>query len=127
MDIDAESSTSVDLARKIAAVHEFLESPGAMAHGVFRARIDFAEGLRHAVGDEDRIIAEAVRCRAAERSSVPCTSPSKILRLAMRHGQRQGADEFGGKIRARSFRCNSRSTRAMAMRKSLAGPAQRAE
>ena len=31
-----------------------------MAHGVFHVRIDFAEGLAPAVGDEDRIIAEAV-------------------------------------------------------------------
>ena len=60
-------------------MQQLLERPGAVAHGVFRRRIDLAEGLLHAVGDEDRIIAEAWSPRGG-KVRWPCTSPSKSLR-----------------------------------------------
>ena len=54
-------------------MQKFLERPGAMAHGMFLRRIDFGEGLVHAVGDENGIIAEAVIAAlidAGEQASV---------------------------------------------------------
>src|ERR1700753_738931 len=55
------SASREDIARD-----EFLEGAGAVVHRELRGRRHLAEGLHHAVGDEDRVVAEAVAAARRE-------------------------------------------------------------
>jgi hypothetical protein len=75
-------------------MQELVEGTGAMAHGVLHMRIDLAEGLVPAFGHENRIIAEP-KPAARRKGEMAMDFALKDFDLAMRHGERQGADEFG--------------------------------
>src|SRR5258706_7023466 len=64
-----------------------------MAHGVLGRRIDLAEGLRHAVGDKDRIVAKTLTA-ARRKDEVAVHLAFEDLHTFMRRCERQHADEL---------------------------------
>src|SRR5579871_4670856 len=88
---------------KHAAMQKFLKGAGAVAHRMFAARLHFAKGDAFTLGDENGIIAEALR--SARRKLQPAmhfafkASHFAFLSRMGWHGERQRADEFGGEIR----------------------------
>src|SRR5512146_188876 len=66
-----------------------------MADGMFERRIDLAEGLLHAVGDEDGIVAETA-IAAWREFEMAFHVAFEDFGAAARFGQRQRADEPRG-------------------------------
>src|SRR4051812_31399675 len=76
-------------------MQKLIERLGAMAHGVFLRRIDFGKSFVHAIGDEDRIIAEAM-ISAWRKCEMAMHLAFKSLGFAAGQRDTQGADEFRG-------------------------------
>ncbi len=68
-----------------------------MAHRMFPGGLDFAKGFAHAIGHENRIVAETA-CAARRKGEMAVHLAFEDLRFFPRLGHRQRANEFGGKI-----------------------------
>src|SRR5450755_983700 len=76
---------------------ELAERLGAVADGVFRVGVHLAEGLRPAIWQERRIVAEpTLAARRPDQRAVRLAAAN--LDMAVRPGERQGGDEKGAAI-----------------------------
>src|SRR3954451_7486198 len=76
---------------------ELLEMAGTVANRMLLRRLDFPEGLRHAIGHEDRIVAEAF-IAAGWKFQVAVHLSFKDLCFARRRRKRQRAHKLRGTL-----------------------------